>query len=75
MHSEAETKAGKNVKMEDIWVHIRLRLSCSYVGCCDNSKNKRETILFKLTAHPIIKPFKPRENRKWCYIVETIKEK
>ena len=52
------------------WVHLRLCLSCSHVGCCDSSPNKHGTKHFKATSHPIIKSFEPGENWKWCYVDE-----
>jgi uncharacterized UBP type Zn finger protein len=42
------------------WAHLRLCLSCGYVGCCDSS-NKHGTKHFKSTGHLIIKSFEPGE--------------
>jgi len=44
------------LKTEDIWVHLRICLTCGHVGCCNQSKNKhaksilkrRGTLLFSL---------------------------
>ncbi len=58
----------------DIWVHLRLRLTCGHVGCCDSSKNKHATKHFHATKHPVVKSFQPGENWKWCYIDELMAE-
>jgi len=60
------------LKTGDEWLHLRLCLSCGYVGCCDNSKNKHATKHFKKTEHPLIKSFEPGEVWIWCYEDEKI---
>jgi CPA1 family monovalent cation:H+ antiporter len=52
----------------DIWVHLRLCLTCGHVGCCDSSKNKHATKHFHLTKHPVVKSLQPGEDWCWCYI-------
>jgi uncharacterized UBP type Zn finger protein len=56
------------LKMGDRWVHLRLCLSCGYVGCCDSSKNKHATKHFLATRHPLIRSIEPGENWVWCYL-------
>lgn len=58
------------LKTGDEWVHLRLCLTCGYVGCCDNSKNKHATRHFKKTKHPLIRSFEPGENWIWCFVDE-----
>lgn len=58
------------LKTGDKWVHLRHCLTCGYVGCCDNSKNKHATKHFKNTKHPLIKSFEPGENWIWCFVDE-----
>ena len=55
------------VKMGDIWVHLRLCLTCGHVGCCDSSKNKHATKHFRSSGHPLIRSIEPGENWVWCY--------
>jgi uncharacterized UBP type Zn finger protein len=55
------------LEMGDIWVHLRLCLSCGHVGCCDQSKNRHATKHSLGTGHPIIQSFEPGENWLWCY--------
>ena len=54
----------------DTWVHLRLCRTCGHVGCCDDSKNKHATKLFRSTKHPIITSLEPGEYWSWCYIDE-----
>ena len=62
------------LKIGDSWFHLRLCLSCGYVRCCDQSKNKHATKHFKKMHHPLIKSFEPREKWKWCYVDEIFIE-
>ena len=56
------------LKIGDSWVHLRLCLTCGYVGCCNNSKNKHATKHYKKTHHPLVKSFESGEEWMWCYI-------
>jgi len=56
------------LKIGDVWVHLRLCLTCGYVGCCDNSKNKHATSHHHETHHPMITSYEDGENWLWCYI-------
>jgi uncharacterized UBP type Zn finger protein len=58
-------------KMGDVWVHLRLCLTCGHVGCCDSSKNRHATKHFHTAHHPIVRSFEPGENWRWCYIDQT----
>jgi len=62
------------LKMGDVWVHLRLCLSCGHVGCCDDSKNKHATKHFHSTRHPIITSLEVGENWSWCYVDEELME-
>ena len=56
------------VKLGDDWVHLRLCMSCGYVGCCDSSKNKHATRHFHAIKHPLIRSIEPGEAWIWCYV-------
>lgn len=56
------------VKLGDRWFHLRMCLTCGYVGCCDNSKNKHATAHFRATDHPLIRSVEPGESWVWCYV-------
>jgi len=62
------------LKMKDRWVHLRMCLTCGYVGCCDSSKNKHATKHFHQTSHPIIRSLEPGENWRWCYVDDLFME-
>ena len=49
------------------WVHLRLCLTCGYVGCCDSSPNRHATKHFQTAGHPIVRSFEPGESWVWCY--------
>jgi uncharacterized UBP type Zn finger protein len=61
-------QAHMDVRIGDVWVHLRICLICGHVGCCDSSKNKHATKHFHATQHPIIQSFEPGEDWLWCYI-------
>jgi CPA2 family monovalent cation:H+ antiporter-2 len=50
------------------WVHLRVCLSCGYVGCCDSSPGRHARQHFNRTKHPIIRSFEPGEDWAYCYI-------
>lgn len=55
------------LKTGDPWVHLRMCLTCGYVGCCDNSPNRHATKHYRATEHPLITSFEPGEDWIWCY--------
>jgi len=71
---QAKTPEGceECLKSGDVWVHLRLCLTCGHVGCCDNSKNKHATKHYHATGHPVIKSFQPGEKWAWCYVDELM---
>lgn len=60
------------LKIGDRWMHLRLCLTCGYVGCCDSSKNKHASKHFKETGHPLVLSYEPREDWIWCYADEEV---
>ena len=50
------------------WVHLRVCMSCGYVGCCDSSPGRHSRRHFDETSHPIIRSWEPGEDWAWCYI-------
>jgi MFS family permease len=59
------------VRTGDSWVHLRVCLSCGYVGCCDSSKNRHATKHFWSSRHPIVRSLEPGEDWRWCYVDEV----
>lgn len=58
------------LKQGDVWVHLRLCLTCGYVGCCDDSMNKHASRHHHETSHPMIVSYEEGENWLWCYVDE-----
>lgn len=52
----------------DKWVHLRICLTCGYVGCCDSSKNKHASKHFHDTGHPIVRSLEPGQTWMWCFV-------
>jgi len=46
--------------------HLRLCLTCGYVGCCE-SHSAHNTKHFKETGHPVITPHRAGYDWLWCY--------
>lgn len=59
-------------KLGDTWVHLRVCLTCGYVGCCDDSTNKHASRHFAATGHPLIKSLEPGEDWAWCYVDQKL---
>jgi len=49
-------------------VHLRLCLSCGYVGCCDSSVGRHATRHHEETGHPVVRSFEDGEAWRWCYV-------
>lgn len=59
------------LKEGDEWVHLRMCITCGYVGCCDNSKNRHASRHFHNHHHPVVVSAQPGEFWAWCYIHKT----
>jgi uncharacterized UBP type Zn finger protein len=53
---------------QDAWAHLRMCLTCGYVGCCDSSPHRHASEHFAATGHPVMRSIEPGENWRWCYI-------
>ncbi len=58
------------VEQGSSWVHLRMCMTCGYVGCCDSSPHKHARAHFEESKHPIIRSVEPGEEWRWCYIDE-----
>ena len=59
------------VELGDSWPALRVCMTCGYVGCCTQSKNKHIAAHYEETGHPIIAA--PGEgNWMWCFPDEAI---
>ena len=55
----------------DVWVHLRMCLTCGHIGCCDSSPNRHATAHAESEAHPIVRSIEPGEDWSWCYVDEV----
>jgi uncharacterized UBP type Zn finger protein len=49
------------------WVHLRVCLTCGYVGCCDSSPRRHMSQHHDETGHPVMRSYEPGETWRWCY--------
>lgn len=54
------------------WVHLRLCLTCGYVGCCDSSPQRHADRHHDQTGHPVMRSFEPHEAWRWCYVDQLL---
>lgn len=62
------------VEQGDTWVHLRMCMTCGYVGCCDSSKNKHARKHYMRNEHPVIRSIEPGEHWRYCYVHNEIME-
>jgi uncharacterized UBP type Zn finger protein len=62
------------LRMGSRWVHLRMCLSCGYVGCCDSSPNRHASAHARQTHHPIVRSMEPGESWVWCFVDEVVLE-
>ncbi len=53
------------------WVHLRVCMTCGYVGCCDSSPGTHARKHHEASGHPIIRSMEPGETWAWCYVDEV----
>ncbi len=54
------------------WVHLRLCMTCGFVGCCDSSPGRHATLHFQDSGHPVIRSFEIGEGWRWCFIDQQL---
>jgi uncharacterized UBP type Zn finger protein len=55
------------LKMGASWVHLRVCLTCGYVGCCNSSPNKHASRHSREAGHPVVMSMESGEEWMWCY--------
>ncbi|WP_415840894.1 cation:proton antiporter, partial [Nocardiopsis rhodophaea] len=53
------------------WVHLRICLTCGYVGCCDSSPGRHAQEHAGSVGHPIAVSAEPGEVWAWCFLDEA----
>jgi uncharacterized UBP type Zn finger protein len=54
------------------WVHLRMCMTCGYVGCCDSSPLTHMRAHVESTGHPIARSIEGKESWLWCYPHERL---
>ena len=54
------------------WVHLRMCMTCGYIGCCDSSSLRHMRTHAEQTGHPIIRSIEDNESWLWCYPHERL---
>jgi len=49
------------------WVHLRLCLTCGYVGCCNQSAHRHAMRHFLETGHPLVQSFERLDEWAYCW--------
>jgi uncharacterized UBP type Zn finger protein len=49
------------------WVHLRVCLTCGYVGCCNSSANKHASRHAAEAGHPVAMSMESGEDWMWCF--------
>ena len=57
------------------WHHLRLCLSCGYVGCCDSSPNRHARMHAETVGHPAVMSFEDGEEWGYCFPDDIYVEK
>lgn len=56
------------LRIGDDWVHLRICVSCGYVGCCDSSPNRHARRHAAVEQHPLITSAEPGEDWAYCFL-------
>ncbi len=56
------------LRIGSTWVHLRLGLTCSHVGCCDSSPNRHASAHARESGHPLVRSIEPGEDWVRCYV-------
>ncbi len=56
------------VRQGQDWVHLRVCLSCGYVGCCDSSPGRHARAHHEQRDHPLMASAEPGESWGYCFV-------
>ncbi len=62
------------LRIGSTWVHLRMCLTCGYVGCCDSSPNRHASGHARTVGHPLVRSMEPGEDWAWCFVDELVLE-
>lgn len=49
------------------WIHLRICVTCGYIGCCNSSPNKHAHKHAIETGHHVVMSMENGEEWLWCY--------
>ena len=55
------------LKTGSTWVHLRICLTCGYVGCCNSSPGKHASRHATEVGHPVVMSMETGEDWMWCF--------
>jgi CPA2 family monovalent cation:H+ antiporter-2 len=59
------------LRIGSTWVHLRICLSCGYVGCCDSSPNRHARAHHGEDSHPLVTSAEQGETWAYCFLDDT----
>lgn len=68
---EASAGCEDCLRTGDVWMHLRICLSCGHVGCCDDSPNRHATAHREQSDHVLIRSLEPGEKWSFCFVDEV----
>jgi uncharacterized UBP type Zn finger protein len=54
------------------WVHLRMCMTCGYVGCCETSSLNHMRGHVEESGHPLARSIEGKESWIWCYPHERL---
>jgi uncharacterized UBP type Zn finger protein len=59
------------LKTGSSWLHLRMCMTCTKIGCCDSSPNRHASRHAREASHPIVRSAEPGEDWSWCFLDEV----
>jgi monovalent cation:H+ antiporter-2, CPA2 family len=59
------------LRINSTWVHLRVCLSCGYVGCCDSSPNRHARAHYSEDDHRLVASAEPGDTWAYCFLDAT----
>ena len=54
------------------WIHLRMCLTCGYVGCCNSSPRRHMSRHYDAEQHPVMRSLEPGEAWRWCFVDDLL---
>ena len=66
-HDDEQRAGDAGLQQGTSWVHLRICLTCGYVGCCDSSPYRHARAHAHADDHPLIASAEPGETWAHCF--------